>query len=112
MPLSFMTDTITVVRAKLVVRNGEEVRDWEHATEHTVHNVQVTPQSTSREFGGRTVQNEKSGILRGEYGADVEPGDRVIWNGVAYEIDGGVFRSKSPTGRASSMRCSLVEWEG
>ena len=46
MPLSFMNDSVTVFRAKLIGKNGAEVRDWKNAEEHTVTNVQITAQTT------------------------------------------------------------------
>lgn len=112
MPLSFMKDSVTVIRAELITKNGAEVRDWKNATEHIVSNVQVTPQATSREFGNRTTQVTEGGTLRAKYDADIKPGDRIVWNDTTYEIDGEVFHTKSPTGRVSTTRCSLIRWEG
>ena len=39
MPLSFMKDSVTVIRAKMITKNGAQVRDWANATEHTVDNT-------------------------------------------------------------------------
>ena len=112
MPLSFMNDSVTVVRAELITKNGAQIRDWKYATKHTVSNVQITPQATSREFGGRTTQVTEGGTLRARYEADIRPGDRIVWNDTTYEIDGEVYHTKSPTGRISTTRCSLIRWEG
>ena len=112
MPLSFMRDSATVLRAPLIMKNGQQVRDWTHATQHTVANIQCTPQATSREFDGRVTQVTDRRTFRAMYDADVQPGDRIVWDGNTYEIDGEVFHTKSPTGRVSSTRCSLVRWEG
>lgn len=112
MPLSFMKDSVRVIRAELITKNGAKVRDWKNATEHIVSNVQVTPQATSREFGGRTTQVTEGGTLRAGYEADIKPGDRIVWNDITFEIDGEVYHTKSPTGRISSTRCSLIKWEG
>lgn len=112
MPLSFMNDSVTVRRAPLVTRNGVQKRDWDNATEHTVANVQVTAASTSRDFDGRVLNVADGRTLRARYAADIQPGDRIVWDGAVYEVDGDVFHSKSPTGRVSSTRCSLVRWEG
>lgn len=112
MPLSFMNDSVTVVRAKMITKNGAQIRDWKNATEHTVCNVQITAQATSRDFEGRALQIRDARTLRANYDADIEPGDHVKWNDAIYEVDGEVFHTKSPTGRVSSTRCSLVKWEG
>jgi len=112
MPLSFFMDNITVRRAPLITKNGMQVRDWEHATEHTVFRVQVAGASTTREWGGRTLNVDDKRVLRAAYDADIMAGDRVIWEGELYELDGEVLRTKSPTGRISSVRCYLKRWEG
>lgn len=112
MPLSFMTDSVTVWRAELITKNGQQVRDWRNATSHTVTDCLVTPQSTSREFDGRVTQVTDRRTLRTMYDADIVEGDRVEWCGNTYEIDGEVFHTKSPTGRISTTRCSIIRWEG
>lgn len=112
MPLSFMNDTVTVVRAPMITKNGAEVRDWKNATTFMLTNVQVTAQATSRDFEGRVTQVSDRRTLRAKYQADIQPGDRIEWNGDTYEVDGEVFHTKSPTGRVSSTRCTLVRWEG
>ena len=112
MALSFWKDQVTVLRAPLITKNGMEKRDWGNAVPHTIKNVQITAQTTSREFGDRVTQVTDRRTLRANYDADIEPGDRIIWNGDTYEIDGEVFHTVSPTGRVSSTRCTLARWEG
>lgn len=114
MPLSFMRDSVTVTRAPLVTKNGQQVRDWKSkdVVTITVTDVQVTPMATSRDFDGRVTNVTDRRLLRARYAADIQPGDHVTWNGNVYEIDGDVFHTPSPTGRVSSTRCVLVRWEG
>lgn len=112
MPLSFMKDQVTRLRAPLVMKNGLECRDWENADSLAISNIQVTAQSTSGDMDGRVTQVTDRRTLRAGYAADIEPGDRIIWNGVTYIVEGEVFHTKSPTGRVSSTRCTLARWEG
>ena len=112
MPLSFMNDSVTVIRPATRTVRGSTVHDWEHATEHQVANCQVTAASTSQERDGRVVNVTDGRTFRAAYDADIQPGDRVRWNGEVYEVDGEVFHSKSPSGRVSSTRCALQRWEG
>lgn len=112
MPLSFFKDSVTVLRAPIISKNGMEKRDWQNAVEHTIFNVQVTAQSTSRDFEGRIEQVSDRRTLRAAYDADVLAGDRIKWDGDIYEIEGLVFHTKSPSGKASSTRCTLVRWNG
>lgn len=112
MPLSFMRDVVTVVRPVEKTVRGSTVPDWENATEHQVSRCQVVAASTQQDRDGRVVNVSDSRTFRACYDADVEPGDRIVHEGVTYEVDGEVFHSKSPTGRVSTTRCSLRRWEG
>lgn len=112
MPLSFMNDTVTVLRAPIIEKNGMEKRDWTNADYFEVTDVMVTSQNTSRDFEDRTLQVSDRRTLRANYDADIKAGDRIVWNGSTYEVEGDVFHTKSPTGRVSSTRCTLVRWAG
>lgn len=112
MPLSFFSDTVTIVRATTAKKRGADVFDWSNASQTPLYEVQVTPQATSRDLEGRALQYTERYTLRAGYDADIQAGDRVIWNGETYEIDGDVFHTASPTGRVSSTRCALVKWSG
>ena len=111
MPLSFWRDSVTVLRASITVKNGQEVFDWANATSHTVDCCQVTAQATSRDFD-RTLQVPDHRTLRAPVDADIKTGDRIIWNGDSYDIEGEVFHTRSPLGGASSTRCTLARWDG
>lgn len=112
MPLSFMNETVTVLRAPIIEKNGMEKRDWSNAVDFEVTDVMITSQNTSRDFEDRTLQVSDRRTLRANYDADIKAGDRIVWNGSTYEVDGDVFHTKSPTGRVSSTRCALVRWAG
>ena len=112
MGLSFFRDTVTIIRAPLEMRNGSEYRNWNNATSHALERVQVTAAGTSRDFAGRTESITDRRTLRANYDANIQEGDRVAFGGNLYEIDGEVFHTKSPTGRASSTRCTLTRWKG
>lgn len=112
MPLSFFRDEVIRKRAVLRVKNGMEYLDWDNADEITIKNVQVTAAATSRELEERTLNVSDRRTLRAGYGADIQAGDRIIWNGEEYDIDGEVFHSKSPTGRISTTRCALMRFKG
>lgn len=112
MPLSFMKDSVTRYRAPVTKYNGQDKYDWANAVAKTITKVQVIAQSTARVFDDRTLNISERYTLRAPYDADIEAGDRIGWNGNTYEIEGEVFHTKSPTGRISSTRCTLVRWVG
>lgn len=112
MPLDFMRDTVTVVRPGARESRGSTVPDWDNPSRHVVADVQVTPVSTVQDRDGRVANADDRMRLRCRFDADIKPGDRVVWNGDTYEVDGDVFHVKSPTGRVSSTRCTLALWRG
>ena len=112
MPLSFFRDEVIRRRAVLKVKNGMEYPDWDNANEITISNVQLTPAATSRDFDERTLNVSDKRTLRAGYDADIKAGDRIVWNGTEYDIEGEVFHTKSPTGRISTTRCTLVRFKG
>ena len=118
MPLSFMRDTVTVIRPGTQAVRGTTIRNWsitttgDGATMHELGNVLITAQSTMQDRDGREINITDQRRLRCMYDADIQPGDRIVWNGETYEVDGEVFKTKSPTGRVSSTRCSIARWEG
>ena len=112
MPLSFMKDSVTVKRAPIKIKNGMQYFDWSESVDTQVSNVQVTAQASSRDFDGRVLNVSDRRTLRAPYDADIMAGDRIVWNGETYEVEGEVYHTKSPTGRVSSTRCTLVRFEG
>lgn len=112
MPLSFMNETVTVIRAPLKDVRGTKVRDWANAATHAVENCLVTAQSTMQDRDGRELQISDTYRLRAMYDADIDAGDRITWDGETFEVDGDVFKTKSPTGRVSSTRCAISKWSG
>ena len=112
MGLSFFRDTVTILRAPILTKNGGQYRDWNNAAQSTINRVQVTARAPSQEFAGRLLNLSDARTLRANYDADIREGDRVVYDGNVYEVTGEVFHTKSPTGRASSTRCTLTRWTG
>lgn len=112
MGLSFFRDTITVMRAPITTVNGAEVRDWSNAGSFDINHVQVTSAGSSQDFAGRLLNVSDSRTVRANYDADIQEGDRIAYDGNLYEVDGEVYHTKSPTGRASSTRCKITRWTG
>lgn len=88
-----LSDQVTQVRAPLVPdRYGNLRRDWAAAT-RTVRPADVQPLSTDEV----TVDQQRT-ITRWRMvlhpDRDVEPTDRIEWDGGTYEVDGDVRRWK------------------
>ena len=112
MPLSFMDETVTVIRPGVKTVRGSAVPDWTSATEHEVGRCQITSASTVQDRDGRVLNVSDRLTLRAPYGADIQAGDRIVHGGKTYEIDGDVSNTKSPTRRVSNLKCTLALWKG
>lgn len=112
MPLSFMRDSVTRIRGVVKTKNGSRYVDWSEPDELVISNVQVAVQPTTRDFDDRLLSVTDRRTLRAAYDADIQAGDRIRWQGSLYEVEGEVFHTISPTGKASSTRCTLVRWQG
>jgi hypothetical protein len=44
--------------------------------------------------------------------SDVKAGDRIVYDGNTYEIDGGPKMFSLPTGTVTNMQLSLKRWQG
>ena len=113
MPLSFMNASVTVLRPATKQSRGSTVLDYgTGATSHVVNNCMITGLSSMQDRDGRVLQVSDRFTLRAPYGADIKAGDRIIHDGVTYEIEGDPRSTKSPTGRVSNVRCELSLWRG
>lgn len=108
---SFCTETVTIERAPLETVRGSAVRDWTKAQPHTISGCSVQPASTSSNEE-RAEQVTDRWELYAPPGADIETGDRVMWSGHTFDIDGAPYQWASPTGRVTHLHAHLVRWEG
>jgi len=109
---SFASATVKIQRAALVETRGSTIRDWDNYTEHCLSGCEVQETSTASNELGRAEQVTDRWELYAPPCADIQTGDRVIFHGEAYEVDGAPFKWKSPTGRVSHTRAHLVRWSG
>ena len=114
---SFARDTVTVMRASRIVERGVEIYDWDQAETHDIPGCSV--QFTTTALNGVLSANKFArdslmtrAILYMPPGSDIQKGDRIIFNGDRYLIDGAPYEMISPTGRLTHIKCNLVDWEG
>ncbi len=111
-PYAWCDLTVTVERAPLVaVRNTQE-RDWTRAEPHEVARCWAEGVSSSTDFADPRQAATVRAVLYAPAGADIEQGDRIVWEGAAYAVDGTPRPMRSPTGRLDHIECDLVDWRG
>ena len=109
---SWANDTIVRLRATIITQRGSEIPDWTNTDQLTITGCSMQPASTSLTQDGRI-----QGITDGYTcylppGADVIAGDRILYNGKTYTINGEPRAWTSPTGLASNTQLQLERWSG
>lgn len=109
---SWANDTITRIRPGKRVIRGSEIFDWSAPDTLEIGGCSVQPAGTALSQDGRI-----QGITDGYTcymppGSDVITGDRIIYNGNTYTINGEPRPWNSPTGRASNIILNLERWSG
>lgn len=107
---TFATDTVTVLRAPLAESRGAQVPDWSRASSHEVAGCLVTAGSSTETLDRREAVETTLSCLM-PLGADVRAGDRVEWDGRAWQVDGEPEVWRLPAG-GGHVRCRLTAWRG
>lgn len=121
MTLSFKNQTITVIRPGTVLERGDDLLDWDSATEHFVDDCRLQPMATEEVLFTGSAASE-GGTARdavvtrwkwfGPYDADLDPRDRIRYEGIEYEVDGQVRRWPSPTERLAHAEAVFRRVDG
>lgn len=109
---SFCVDAIGVLRPTEKSVRGTTVLDYSDSEPVTVTGCSVQPTDTLRDFDGRTLAIERSFELYAPPGSDIKAGDRIVWQGRTFEVNGAPMEWRSPTGRVSHINARLREWSG
>lgn len=110
---SFCKESITRIRPGTKTLRGSEVPDWSESKVNTltISGCSVQPATTSLSMDGRVLAiNEQMTAFLPE-GSDVLAGDRIVYNGETYEINGEPKRWKGAV-NLSNIQLNLTRWEG
>lgn len=108
---TFARQTITRLRPGTTTSRGSTIRDWTTATALQIAGCSVQPTATSMSMDGRVEATAETLTAYLPEGSDIKEGDRVIFDGDTYEIDG---KPKKWTGAVnlSHIQIVLKRWEG
>lgn len=107
--VSFANETITRLRAPLVLDHGSMVQDWGNATTATLTGWSLQPGATTEDLLHREAVLV-DWTAYGPYTADVLATDKIRLTSGDYSVIGEPERWKSPTGRISSTKLLLQRW--
>lgn len=108
---SFARQSVTRIRPGVKTVRGSDIPDWENATSLVISGCSVQPAATEMSQDGRVL-----GILDGMTaylppGADVQEGDRIVYNGETYVLDGAP-RVWEAAFNLSHVQIRLRRWSG
>ena len=108
---SFARQSVTRIRPGVKTVRGSDIPDWENATSLVISGCSVQPAATEMSQDGRVL-----GILDGMTaylppGADVQEGDRIVYDGETYVIDGAP-RVWEAAFNLSHVQIRLRRWSG
>lgn len=109
---SWASDSITILRPATTTSRGSTISDWTRATSTNVGGCSVQPASTSLSQDGRVLGIADGWTAYIPPGTDVKAGDRIVYNGETYTINGEPRAWTSPTGRVTHIQLNLQRWSG
>lgn len=109
---SFFRQTVTRIRPSTTVSRGSTIFDWSAASTASIPGCSMQPGSTVRDMDGRVLNFSDGYTAYIPPDADVQPGDRIAYDGHTYEIKGDIRKWISPTGAISHIQLNLERWSG
>jgi len=109
---SWAADSIVILRPATTTSRGSTIYDWTKATTTNVSGCSVQPASTSLSQDGRVLGITDGMTAYLPPGTNVQEGDRIIFDGETYTINGAPRAWTSPTGKVSSIQLNLQRWSG
>lgn len=109
---SWWRDTITRIRPGEKTVRGSIVPDWDNVNELVISNCHGQPASTGLSEDGRVLGIMQGMTLYTPATADIKAGDRIVFRGITYEINGEVNDWPSATGALDHLVINLRRYSG
>lgn len=109
---SFANQSITVIRPATKESRGSTIPDWSEnkVTKKTINGCSVQPSSTSLSQDGRVLGIQDSWTAYLPEGSDVQAGDRIVFDGKTFVINGEP-RIWTGAFTRSNIQLNLTRWE-
>lgn len=109
---SWFSQSVTRLRAKTRTVRGATVPDWSDPDSKEITGCSVQPSSTSLSQDGRVLGIAESFTIYMQPDADIQEGDRIVYEGNTYIVSGMTRPWSSPTGALSNKQATIERWEG
>jgi len=104
--------TVTRIRPGVKRQRGSDVPDWNNTEQLVVAGCSVQPAGTSLSQDGRVLGVSDGYTVYMPPDTDVQAGDRIVYDGDTYTINGRPRKWKSATGRLDHIMISIERWTG
>ena len=104
--------TVTRLRPGVKTQRGSQVPDWSNVERLEISGCSVQPAGTALSQDGRVLGVSDGYTVYMPPNTDVQAGDRIVYDGDTYTIDGRPRRWKSATGRLDHIMISIERWTG
>jgi hypothetical protein len=110
---SFCNQEITRIRPGTTTARGSAIPDWSAEAVDTlkITGCSVQPATTSLTQDGRVLGISEGMTAYLPEGSDVRPGDRILFDGQVFTINGEPKAWAGPFTR-SNIQLNLIRWEG
>lgn len=109
---SWCTQTITRLRPAEKTSRGSTVYDWSNPCELIIKGCSVQPASTGLSQDGRVLGISEGYTVYCPPGSDIKAGDRIVYEGNTYTINGEPKAWAGATGRVSHVQINIERWRG
>lgn len=109
---SFCKQTVTRVRPGSTTSRGSVVPDWTKATTTEIPGCSMQPAGTSLSQDGRVLGITDGYTCFMPPDADVQAGDRIVFEGKTWEINGEIREWPSATGALDHIELNLARYAG
>lgn len=104
--------TVTRIRPGEKTLRGSKVPDWSNTEQLVIAGCSVQPAGTSLSQDGRVLGVSDGYTVYMPPDTDVQAGDRIVYDGDTYTINGRPRKWKSATGRLDHIMISIERWAG
>lgn len=108
---SWANQTIVRMRPTLKDSRGSMIPDWTKPDQLTISGCSVQPSSTSLSQDGRVLGISDSWTAYLPEGSDVKEGDRIVFDGMTFTINGEPRKWTAAFTR-SNIQLNLTRWHG
>ena len=109
---SWFRQTVTRIRPGTMTSRGSVIPDWSNTDTLDIDGCSVQPSATTLSQDGRVFGISESMTLYMPAAADVQEGDRIVYDGNTFVVSGVARSWMSASGALDNKQATLERWDG